>query len=502
MRLKYQLFLTLLVASALLIAAMFLASTWTFSRGLLDYVNQGEIQRLEPLIQDLSDQYSEQQSWQWAVADDKQWHALIRANKPEAGSSQDADNRDPIANGKVLGDGAKRPRDKENNRASRQSGGRPSNAPPKRHPNRLPKLVLADASKRILRGQVPAQGQLTWLPIAYSDETVGYLGFVKLSRLSSQFDQAFELQQRKSIAWAALFMIVLCAVLSVPLTNRLVRPLLKLKKTVEKISQGDFEQRVALSRKDELGALAAGINTLAFSMEQNRDARRRWIAEVSHELRTPVAILRGELEALQDGVRSLDQAAVLSLHTEVMALNRLVDDLHTLSLSDIGALEYQFQEYCVAQVVDQFFSQQDLAMPSSKLQVFIDHHDEKLEVKLDHGRIQQLLANLFQNSQRYTDAGGTLNVTTRAYDHQGIQHVLLEWSDSAPGVSDTALSKLFDPLYREESSRSRELGGAGLGLAISKRIVEGHGGSIMATHSSSGGLCIRILIPCRQEAPQ
>jgi len=112
---------------------------------------------------------------------------------------------------------------------------------------------------------------------------------------------------------------------------------------VSRIRRGQYDYRVPNQRKDEIGHLSESINALAETLEKNLDARRQWLAEISHELRTPVAILQGELEAMQDGVRRIDEAAIASLHVETLRLARLINDLHDLTLSDVGALDYRFE---------------------------------------------------------------------------------------------------------------------------------------------------------------
>jgi two-component system sensor histidine kinase BaeS len=178
----------------------------------------------------------------------------------------------------------------------------------------------------------------------------------------------------------------------------------------------------------------------------------------------------------------------------VAQLTHLINDLHDLALADGGNLRYQFHRDDLAdllvEVVDSYhnsFSQQSISVETR-----IPSH---AIIDMDPVRIRQLLDNLLQNSLKYTSSGGTLSLSlTHPGDHW---ELLLE--DSAPGVPDEALPRLFDHLYRVESSRNRRTGGTGLGLAICQRIVEAHGGSMDAEHSPLGGVRIRITLP--GEAP-
>ena len=284
-------------------------------------------------------------------------------------------------------------------------------------------------------------------------------------------------------------MVLLSALLAAPLASRIVKPILKVSKTVGEISDGNYAHRINTNRKDEIGELARDINKLGQSLESNRGARQRHFAEISHELRTPVTVLQAELEALQDGIRELDHNSVNSLHTETVKLKRLIDDLQTLSLADTGALDYKMQQLNLTEILQTHVSK--LIAKKIGLTVSLSAPDIPIFINADQTRITQLIDNLTQNTVRYTDQPGTLNITVV----EDQNNIMFSWADSAPGVATDALSKLFDPLFREEASRNREHGGAGLGLSIVKKIVEAHNGTCEAIHSDLGGLKVIINFP-------
>lgn len=461
MRLKYQLFLTLLAASAVLIAIMYAISSWSFSRGFLSYVNHNEAeQRLTPIADALINGYETHGSWEWAQREPDLWKSLPKPRNSTARSSKDDQRR---------GSGPKK-------------GGRP-------------RLVLADVSKSILVGKVRPNDKLHWRALVFDDELVGYLGLVKFSRVNKQFDQAFELQQKKSFGLIALSMAIISALLSIPLASRIVRPLLRVTDTVSEISNGNYGTTLSIESQDEIGALAQNINGLSHTLEQNRKARQTWIAEISHELRTPLAVMRSELEAIQDGVREADANAIASIHMEALSLGRLVDDLHTLSMSDLGALDYRLEAVDISNVIDKVIDSHQTSINERKLAITREGFEANLFTNADAQRLEQLFSNLLQNSIRYTDVGGDISVTIERSRTGKREIIVVEWQDSHQGVSDSALTKLFDPLFRVEASRNRSSGGAGLGLAIVKKIVDAHNGSITASHSSLGGLKITLSLP-------
>jgi two-component system sensor histidine kinase BaeS len=282
----------------------------------------------------------------------------------------------------------------------------------------------------------------------------------------------------------------LAAILAVLLARQLSKPIEAITRHIKELAAGKYGARLIPMSSDELGRLAVDTNRLAAALEQHETARRRWIADVSHELRTPIAVLRGEVEAVQDGIRENDDDFVHSVGIEVKRLSKLVDDLYQLSMSDIGALNYRFEPCPVAAVLEEAVAQFQGRLDEcgisvrSTIEAGVMCHGDKQ-------RLAQLFANLLENTCRYTERPGTLEVELRA-DGDTIS---IDLADSAPGISDDEGRQLFEPLYRGERSRSRERGGAGLGLSICRKIVEAHRGTIVARPSAMGGVAIHIELP-------
>lgn len=482
MRLKYQIFMTLLVSSGVLIATLYAFNSWSFNRGFLNYINDSEIESLQPLLIRLEDGYAEASNWDWLTTNPSLWPRLISDS-----------NRDSRSG----------PRDLASRQASPPGGAIPDDKPPRRDngakgpkrglppPDRMRRLLLVDAEKQVLLGRLDPNRSTQWLPITSADTVVGYVGYKASSKLPRQLDNVFANQQKRSFAIASLIMVALSALLAALLSSRFVRPVLQLSDAVSRISQGNFNHRIDSDRQDELGDLSRDINQLAHTLEHSRTARREWIAELSHELRTPVAILQSEVEAIEDGVRPLDMQAINSLYAETLRLSHLINDLHVLSLSDVGALEYQMDSLNLLSLVEERCKAVDALRSEQRISLKINAELTDYSIKGDTQRLGQLLDNLLQNSLRYTDAGGQIEIELAQHDNK----IHLAWHDSAPGLSDEQLPKLFDPLFRADESRNRTQGGSGLGLSIAQKIVFAHQGSIEASHSPLGGLALNIQFP-------
>jgi len=279
------------------------------------------------------------------------------------------------------------------------------------------------------------------------------------------------------------------------LAHWLARRVRTLARGAEALIRGDYAVRIPDAGGDELAHLARDFNTLAETLAATRRARSQWIADIAHELRTPLAVLRGEIEALQDGVRPLGEASLGSLAQEVSHLGRLVEDLHTLSLADVGALSYHKEPLDVAELADEAIAAQRRVLDQKGLAVELAL-ERGATVLADETRLAQVLGNLLQNTLRYTDAPGKLAVAVR----RDGERVVLDWQDSSPGVPEADLPRLTERLYRVEVSRSRAGGGSGLGLAIVKAIVEAHGGTLVARASRLGGLALEVALPAARSA--
>ena len=202
-------------------------------------------------------------------------------------------------------------------------------------------------------------------------------------------------------------------------------------------------------------------------------------------------MLRGEIEALLEGIRNITPDAIHSLHAETLRLHHLVDDLYQLALSDLGTLTYRKEDINLAEVLKDSVESYNVKIVRKDIKLTINiSQGSNILVFADAERLHQLFTSLIDNSLKYTDAGGELIIRLTC-DAQA----MLDFEDSAPGVPEGALDRLFDRLYRVEGSRNRSSGGAGLGMAICRSIVEAHEGTISAHLSPLGGVLIRVTIP-------
>jgi two-component system sensor histidine kinase BaeS len=312
-------------------------------------------------------------------------------------------------------------------------------------------------------------------------------------------ETAFLRRQYLGIAVLAAALLALGLLGARWIAGRWVRPLLGIQYATARIARGELAIRLPTRRTDEIGDLIRDINSMAEGLERLESARRRWIAEISHELRTPLTVLRGELDALAEGVRPLNLEAAASLREEVLRIGAMVDDLHLLAMADLNALPCYFMECDAVQLARRVYQRFERRASALGISLEITTPAEgSLPVYWDSQRMEQVLTNLLDNSLCYTDAPGQIRVTVRRQQ----ERVWLLVDDSKPGVPAADLGRLFDPLYRSDAARSRHRGGSGLGLAICAALVRAHVGRITAAASELGGLSILVDMPVSAEPPR
>ncbi len=364
---------------------------------------------------------------------------------------------------------------------------------PPRDPARLgQRLVLLDAQGQWLAGRPEALQQAGQRrALKRQGVTQAYLFLADRSEVSDDIDGQFLRRQTLGIAAVAGLSLLVALSLALLLARRWLRPLQQAQQAARRMALGELAVRVPQDRADEIGALMRDLNAMAASLQQTETERRRWIAQLSHELRTPLAILRGELEALADGVRPWSAAALASLQDEVQRLHRLIEDFHLLAMSDLRRLPCQFEPVDVAALLRQAGQRVEERLRAKGLELQLDLDDSLGTARWDGERIAQLLGNLLENSLRYTDAPGRVLLRARRRGEE-VQIVV---EDSAPGLPPQQLRQLFDPLFRAEASRSRASGGSGLGLSIARALALSHGGRLHAEASALGGLAQCLSLP-------
>jgi two-component system, OmpR family, sensor histidine kinase BaeS len=274
------------------------------------------------------------------------------------------------------------------------------------------------------------------------------------------------------------------------LVRRLVRPISDMMLLSERIAAGDYAQRVATRGPDEFVRLAESLNRMAASLQRIEALRRDLVANVAHELRTPLSTLQGYLEGMRDGVVPVSRETLASLHEEVLRLVRLVDTLQQLSQFDARVSGPRLTRLDVAALARQIAALYDPELRARGLSLGVLGDSAGAVVQADPDLVGQALRNLLDNALRYA-ASGT-GVTVRAARLSGAVRLAVENLGEEIAAED--LPHIFERFYRGEKSRSRDTGGAGIGLALVQEIARAHGGDVGA-ESAAGRTTVWFTLP-------
>jgi signal transduction histidine kinase len=293
----------------------------------------------------------------------------------------------------------------------------------------------------------------------------------------------------QSLLVAALGGALIALLLGILLARNFTHPLRDLTTATRAMAQGKLEQQVPIRSADELGELAQAFNQMSADLVRSNQSRHQMTVDIAHDLRNPLTVIGGYLESLQDGKLKPTPERFETMQAEVQHLQRLVDDLRTLSLADAGELALRRQSIApgelLAQVVKVYLHQAE----QQKITLKVEVEPALPEISLDPERMQQVLGNLVSNALRYTPEGGEIRLSAKQVEGNLVAGV----TDNGSGISPEILPHIFERSYRGDSSRSGNE--SGLGLAIAKSIVELHGGSLQVESKLGEGSQFIIEIP-------
>lgn len=481
-----KLFISLFVTSIVLVISMAFLVSLSFKSGFQEYLNQQEKAQVAQLVPTFADYYSDHNGWQGLREHPERWGNIIGVDGVPFPIGRD-NHVSSFHQNSSFPPHLYRPESGYLPQAS-QGLSMPEELSPISH-----RIHLENQQQKWVVGATPMtqnQEETGWLkePIIVNSETVGWLVLQQKKMLSGLLVERFYGQQRNNLYWIiglaglASFAVALC------LVRIFLSPLKRLKEGAVLLSNGHYDVEFQSRSNDEFGELSDSFQYLVGSLKQQKENREQWLVDISHELRTPIAVLRSELEAIQDGIRQPKMEHMDSMHYQVMGLRRLVDDLYLLSKTDSGVYQIDTQTLDIVQLVKRVAMKFEHRVEQNGLELAFIKPDNSFYIKGDEKTLEQLFTNLLENSLRYTDAPGWIQISVIEAEKEHVLRI----EDSYPSVSEEHLPNLFKRLYRVDKSRSRQYGGSGLGLSICRNIIMMHGGEISANKSKLGGLAIDI----------
>lgn len=367
---------------------------------------------------------------------------------------------------------------------------------------RLSSLRLVDADGNLIydpaasgADRLSAEEMENGIPLIVQGYVAGYLVPLQAEgQAGAQFEERFLERINHASLIAAAISGAASVVLAFLLAYFMLRPVNALVQATEKLADGDLSTRVKIIKPEELARLGETFNQMADALEESAKRRKALTADIAHELRTPLAVQRAHLEALMDGVFPMTEDSIATVLEQNRLLNRLVEDLRVITLTDSGELKLHLAPQNMFALVSNAVDQFSAGARERNIEI-IPVLENNHNVLADAERIQQILHNLLQNGLRYTPEGGTLYINLTYDDNTAI----LTLRDTGDGIPEEALPYIFDRFYRAERSRSKAAGGTGLGLSIARNLAEAHQGSLRAANHTDGGAVFTLTLPLYQD---
>jgi histidine kinase len=319
--------------------------------------------------------------------------------------------------------------------------------------------------------------------------------------LNADLFSNFRTAVNEALTIAAFAAVISAIVVSIFVSRQVMTPIQEMMVASQYIADGHYDERVHVpgdplkDELDELSQLAVSFNQMATKLEQVESMRRELIGDVSHELRTPLTAIKGSMEGLMDGVLPENDETYMGIYREADRLQRLVNDLQELSRVESGAYELDLHPVDLLVVISAVVKRLELQFKEKGVMLEVDIADDLSPVQADEDRIGQVLSNLIGNALQSTYTGGRVKISAV----QQVKEIFVSVTDTGIGISPDHKENIFTRFYRVDKSRSRVGGGSGIGLTITKYLVEAHGGRIwVESDGLNQGSTFTFLLPITQ----
>lgn len=311
--------------------------------------------------------------------------------------------------------------------------------------------------------------------------------------LAAHLDMAFARATLVSLAVATTTATLVALTVGAFVTRRAVRPIRELARAASAVAEGDYAARVPETGfGSELAMLNHAFNQMARDIAGTERTRAEMLRDLAHEMRTPLTSVRGYHEAIADGVLPADRATFGRVDAELSRIERLVEDLGTVSRAEERRLDLRLRPVYVADLVTSAADSAALSYQHTGVTVRTDLTTDDSQVRVDPDRLHEALANILANAVQHTPAGGTVTLrsrTTRSW-------VQIEVADTGEGIAAEHLPRVFERFYRVGGGRSRDTAGSGIGLTITRALLKAQGGDIQAQSPGPGqGTTFVISLP-------
>lgn len=472
------------VAIAVLsIALVALVSNYFVNQVFDRYVESSEDARNQQIAESLGKSYSSAGAWtpellaripQWATMMGVRIRLVARDGRLILDTVSGPDGGSTTATGSARGSGVATGAAGDSATSTRSAGGsaggRVTETQPGDAQRGTPIAIVATNQKYVAN--------------AYISRLPGPTGLLRQARL-------FRRSINNALLVSGLIAAAIALLISSVVSQRLVRPLQAVTAAAQAMEAGDLSHRVPTTSGDEVGELGAAFNRMADALQHQERLRKNLTADVAHELRTPLATIQSQVEALQDSVIQPDAKNLESIHEEVVRLARLVGDLRQLSEAEGGTLTLATQPVDLNEFVAETVAGLEPRFTEEDVTLDTEFAETPQTALVDRDKARQVIINLVSNALKFAPSGGWVRVSVAT--EKGFRTITV--ADNGPGIEEKDLPYIFERFFRTDKSRSRATGGAGIGLAITKELVEAHGGHITVSSVMGQGTTFTVSLP-------
>ena len=337
--------------------------------------------------------------------------------------------------------------------------------------------------------------------VTMSGQTVGSvrLWAYGSEALLTKGDAEFRTLSYNAVVYAGFVAVLLAVIAGVMVSRKLAKPIKSITSTASQIRSGDLTARTGIVGDDEIGQLGETFDDMATSLERDLKLEHRLTSDVAHELRTPLMAMLATVEAMQDGVLPADDEHLETVASEVRRLSRLVSAMLQLSRIENGTTKFNPEKTDIVLLVRSVVEAQEQLFADRGLKLKFDVQNGRREIfcEVDRDMIRQSVINLMSNALRYTPEDGYVVVAVSQEGRDAIVSV----TDTGIGIAKEDLARVFSRFWRSDASRERESGGLGVGLALTKEIIDRHHGFIGVESELGKGTKFTLHIPRTQEKP-
>jgi len=344
--------------------------------------------------------------------------------------------------------------------------------------------IITYSHPGIIKGQNIDRDKIKSMALKTDGEKIGYLYWYNPEKqnMYTEHAQHFTEQVNKFIFFTAGIIALITIIISFILSRKLTKPLIKMNKVAGRVANGDFNQNLQIDGNDEIAELAVAFNNMISKLKHLEKIRQESTSDLAHELRTPVTTIKSYIEGIEDGILTPDKKTLEEIHEEIERLIKLIKRLQELTEAEEKIINLKKKKQNLSDILKNIIDRYKVKAHKKEIKIKTNYSPNNIFITGDKESLQTIFSNLFSNALKYTPQKGKIKITIKDRE----QKTIIKIQDTGIGIPENELPFIFERFYRTDKSRSTGSGGTGIGLTITKKLVEAHNGTIKATSNNRG----------------